>query len=78
MNLSRCCREISRHNSLTTQVYDVFHDDESEGWRAVYKSLKAGVGARFAKKEGEEDKWGSEFMGEVGAVFEKHGKIFDE
>ena len=56
----------------------MFHDDESEGWRAVYKSLKAGVGVRFAKKEGEEDKWGSEFMGEVGAVFEKHGKIFDE
>ena len=47
----------------------------------MWKSLKAGVEARFARaglgKE-EEDKCGSEFMGEVAAVFEKHGMIFGE
>lgn len=63
-------------------VYDVFDDDELKGWNAVWKSLKAGVEARFARaglgKEEEEDKWGSEFMGEVAAVFKKHGMVFGE
>ena len=67
---------------MTTQVYDVFDDDELKGWNAVWKSLKAGVEARFARaglgKEEEEDKWGSEFMGEVAAVFKKHGMVFGE
>ena len=58
-------------------VYDVFHGDEAKGWSAVRESLKAGVEARFARK-GEEDQWGKEFMGEVDAVFEKHGMIFGE
>ena len=48
----------------------------------MWKSLKAGVEARFARaglgKEEEEDKWGSEFMGEVAAVFKKHGMVFGE
>ena len=42
------------------------------------RSLKCGVEARFAKsgsKNGEEDEWGSEFMREVTAVFEKHGMV---
>ena len=61
-------------------VYDVFHDDESTGWSAVRGSLKAGVEARFArgKLEKEEDKWGTEFMAELDAVFERHGMVFKE
>ena len=59
-------------------VYDVFHGDEAKGWSAVRESLRAGVEARFARIKGEADQWGKEFMGEVDAVFEKHGMTFGE
>ena len=59
-------------------VYDVFRGNEAKGWSAVRRSLRAGIKARFARKEEEEDKWGNGFMGEVAAVFERHGMIFGD